>query len=154
MTWTAHDYMNALAAKLAARAGLQGVQITTAPINNDDVKLEGITLSDVDTIQEEATIGHGNRDDQEEYVISCAAWCYKEGKGEDVAVAARARAVAILAEIESELGGQNGYHVGLNSLGNQRILMARMSARDLRQGINDGYRRAIVPFEILVKARV
>lgn len=153
MAWTMPDYLTALRDKLRLRAGLLGVQIMSAPINDDDVEMEGIVIVDVTANQDIEIIGQSPaRRDQEEYEVNGVVWCFKDGKGEAEAVAARERAAELLAEVEDNV--KTEFSAGLNSIGNQKILMAQLSAKDLRQGINDGKRRAIITFTILVKARV
>lgn len=100
VTSIAHTYMVALADALTARPGLDGVQVATGWLGGDSAR-ESIQFTAVRGTQQWGMLS--NRRRNEEFVIEATIWAVEPGKGEDVIRTVRARALALLAEIEDEL---------------------------------------------------
>lgn len=139
----AHTIMNALADALAARAGLDSVQVATAPLGKDTAR-EAIVLADGRASQEWGSIGAKSRD--EELTIAGLVWVTRPGAGETVIRETRARAFALLAEIETHLREDP------TALGS--LKWYEFTSYTLDQGANDLGRWVQIDFEIVAKGRL
>ncbi len=146
-------YVTALRDLLRARAGLAGVRVDSAPVSKDDANVkEIITIIDVDTEEEPAALGPPNRQ-MEAYTVEGVIQVLKTGHGEDIAVQARDRAAALLAEVELQV--QATPDMGLNApLMEQVIRYSSMTRKTLRQGIQTNYRRAVIEWNITVGTKI
>lgn len=91
--------MNAIADGLALRAGLSGVQVGTGPLGAASQQ-ESIQLFTGSSSQEWATTG---RRKEEELTIDGSIWVSRPSADDAVIREARARAIALLAELEDFL---------------------------------------------------
>ena len=151
-TWTMPLYMTAFRNALRGRAGLVNVQVMSAPIDKSISELEVITVIDVDTDEEQTTVGNQARGRTERYTLEGVLQVLVAGEGEEDAVTARDRAAELLAEIEMEV--RDNPDMGLNGPGNQVIMKSEVTKKRLRQAIQDGYRRAVIEFDVLVTTRI
>jgi hypothetical protein len=99
-TSTVPAVLDALKALLGARAGLDGVTVTTAP-SGDPIPTESIQF--FGTGGDQAWDAIGNRRRKETYTIRGGIFIQRRGAGPDVWDAARERAYAILAELEDAI---------------------------------------------------
>lgn len=140
ITSIADAYMVALADALALRTGLDGVQIATGWLGGDAAARESIQFTAVRGTQQWGMLS--NRRRNEEFVIEATIWVVNPGKNEDVIRSARARAIALLAEIEDELRVDP-------TVGNV-AQVSQVTAYDLDQGANTAGRWCQIEFEITV----
>lgn len=149
-TWTAALYLKALRDNLKARPGLSGVLVYGAPIGANDRINEAIAFIDIDTVEASAALG--NRSREEDYTIEGVIEVNQPGAGDDIADAARDRAVAILAEIEAEV--RERPDAGVNPPGQQIIRHSGITRKNLRQRTRDEYRVAIIEVDITITTRI
>lgn len=140
VTSIAHAYMVALADALALRTGLFGVQIATGWLGGDSAARESIQFTAVRGTQQWGMLS--NRRRNEEFVIEAGIWVVEPGKGEDVIRTVRARALALLAEIEDELRVDP-------TVGNV-AQVSQVTSYNLDQGGNTSGRWCQIEFEITV----
>jgi len=101
-TSTIPNLLNTLQERLAARSGLAGVQIVSAPLGPQSTALESIQFGGV--VESEQTVASlGNRRRTESYQVHGIIWIAKSGAGEQTIRAARDRAYELFAELEDEL---------------------------------------------------
>src|SRR5487761_2653762 len=93
-----HLVKNAIVDGLAMRAGLAGVQVASAYLGKD-TKAESIQIGVGDELNQSWS-QIGNRERQEDMIIRGIVWVMKPGADEAVIRTTRARAVALMAEIE------------------------------------------------------
>ena len=96
-----HVVKNAIVDGLAMRAGLAGVQVASAYLGKD-TKAESIQIGVGDELNQSWS-QIGNRERQEDMIIRGIVWVMKPGADEAVIRTTRARAVALMAEIEDFL---------------------------------------------------
>lgn len=152
-TWTMPAYMTALRDNLRARPGMENVTVASAPISPDDWENAGPDgaieiFVFIDVRSEEASAALGDRRREEEYVIEGVCEVNYPGMGEDSAVTARDRCAALIAELESEIRSTPDA-----GLGPSVVRFSEITELNLRQRIREGYRRAIIEFDITVKTR-
>ena len=136
--------MDALKVALHARAGLAGVQVTTAPAGSE-TRSESIQMGDAGQSEVWAVIGTRRRD--EDFTIDAAIWKVQPGAGDAVATTARLRAYALLAEVEAAL--RESPRLGLAGVEQMAV-----SNADLEQGVNPDGRWAQLTFQVRVTARL
>lgn len=149
-TWTMPAYLTALRDNLQALPALDGVQVRSAPIANDQVERKAIAFVDVLTEEESAALGDNRR--REVYIIEGVIQVLEPGKGEEAAVAARDEAARILAAVEKEINLNPD--AGLNVAGPESIRFSGIVRKDLRQAVQDQNRRVLIEFDIEVQARI
>ena len=140
-TSTVPAFLDAFKAALEARAGLAGVQVSTAPLGADS-KPESIQMGDVPGTSPWGAVGAKRRN--ERYTVACAIWKQESGAGEAKAKAERDRVFAIFAEVEKAV-------VGNPNLG-QVVHQLTFGEWTLEQGVNPQSRWAQLTFEIEVEA--
>jgi hypothetical protein len=148
------DAMNALQTQLAARPGLAGVTVASGDLDADTPR-EAIILGGVfEWEQEWATIGNLRKD--EDFGVETVVWIVKPGAGETVIRAARDRAVAIVAEIETYLRLSTVHGDAVDGITLQGVVRsAEWRPTSLRQGpYPDGGRWCQVTGVIGIKARL
>lgn len=152
-TWTIGLYLDALRDNLRARPGLDGIRVDSAPVSKDDANTkEIITFVDADADQEPAALGPPNRQ-MEATTLEGIVHVLSLGKGEDVAVKARNRALELFAEVEDQVG--DSIDQGLNVTGDDQIIRyGSITRKVLRQGIQDRYRRAVIEFDITITTKI
>ena len=134
--------MLALADGLALRAGLSGVQIATGPLGGDSAQ-ESIQLFTGSLDQEFVTT---NRRREELLTIEGAIWVMRAGKDDTVIRVARARAIALLAEIETFL--RDDPSIGAT------VRAAEVQAVSLDQGVNPDGRWCQLDFTLAASQRL
>lgn len=140
VTSVAHAFMVALADKLALRANLAGVQIATGWLGGDSDARESIQLTAVRAEQRWGMVGNRRRD--EEFTVEATIWVTRAGKNETVIREVRARAFALLAEIEDCLR--------VDPTVDNTARVAQVSTYDMDQGATTAGRWCQLDFEILV----
>lgn len=100
-TSSAHAFKNAFVDGLLGRPALAGVQVVSAPLTSKDAARESIQLGDIDGEQSWAALGRLSRN--EKYTVDVMLWVLRPGSGEEVFRDVRARAFALLAEVETFL---------------------------------------------------
>lgn len=139
-TSTIPAFKNALVTRLAARTGLDGVQVTYGwPVGA--VKREHIMVGGADGTQEYRTIGAQHR--FEEYVVQVYVNVIREGVQQQTC---DERCLALLAEIENELRSDP-------TVGNT-VMTAEVGSFNLESLANDQTREARLRVGIQVKARI
>lgn len=141
-------YLTALVTALKARPGLSGVQIWSAPIADTEFEWEAIAFIDIINDEEVATLGEGPNSRKEVYTIEGVAEVNVAGHGDVDATTARDRVIELVAEVETEL--RDSPDLGL---GQPIVRFSEMANMKLRQRIREGYRRAILEFDIIVNRR-
>lgn len=141
---TVPAFLDALKTALDARAGLDGVEVATAP-QGSGTRNESIQVHDVTQGEEWALLGARTAD--ETYAVALTVWVVKPGAGEALAKTARDRAYTLMAEVAAAL--RENPHMGGDS-----IKVAAMSSADLDQGVNPNGRWAQLTFEVQVEARL
>lgn len=136
-------FLDALRTRLLARPGLAGVQVATGPLA-EDTALESIQVFRVDTDQVWAALGGRSR--EETGTMTGAIWIVAPGADEPAIKAARDRAYALLAELESDLRADPSV--------NGTVRVAQLASADLTQGLNDNGRVAQVTFTVNLEARL
>lgn len=94
--------LDAIQAALAARSGLGGVSIFTAPVGYDEAGLECIAFGDAELTEIALTMG-GNREETWRVDGETRVEVGWQGSTETTIAAARARALEIFAELETHL---------------------------------------------------
>lgn len=125
--------INYLADALAARPGLAGVQVASGWLGADTSGTESIQITDGRSAQAWAALGRQSR--EETLTITVAIWVRRAGGGEAVIRETRARAFALLAELEDQLRGSTA---GISLGGAARS--SQITGIDLNQGANPGDR--------------
>lgn len=143
-TSTVPAVLDALKALLDARAGLDGVTVTTAP-SGDPIPAESIQFFGTNGDQAWAAIG--NRRRSETYTIRGGIFIQRRGAGQAVWDAARERAYAILAELEDAIRA-------LPTLGLADRVVVQLARVDLDQGGQDNGRWAALDIDIGVTAEL
>lgn len=133
-------FMVALADKLALRANLAGVQIATGWLGGDSAAMESIQLTAARAEQRWGMVGNRRRD--EEFTVEATIWVTRAGKNETVIREVRARAFALLAEIEDCLR--------VDPTVDNTVRVAQVSTYDMDQGATTAGRWCQLDFEILV----
>lgn len=144
-TATFPAYIDALTATLAARPGLAGVTVASAPLGDEDDGKKAIVFVDCTTTADWAALGRQRQD--EGYTVKGVVLITKGGAGQAVAKTARNEASALLTEIKTALTDNPTQNVA-------GVLHSRVSAEDWVQGIGDGTRFCAVKFDVFVKARI
>lgn len=145
-TWSMPEYLDNLVANLKARPGLDGVQLWSAPIAEDELELEAIAFIDINSDEESAALGDARR--EEEYIIEGVIEVNIAGMGDDVAKEARDRAVELMAEIESEIRSDPRQGLAPSVVRRSEVITI-----NLRQRVREKYRRCLVEFDIQVHHR-
>lgn len=132
-----------IARRDAAPTGpLSGVVFTAAP-SGDPLPAESLQLFGTDGNQGWGALG--NRRREETYTIDAGIFIIRRGAGEAVADAARARAVAILAELEDELRRFPTLDLGAR-------IEVQLTRANLDQGAQDNGRWSALDLGLAVKA--
>ncbi len=124
-------------------AGEGAVAFYSAPMG-DDAALEAFTLIGAGVDQDWATIG--GLQIEESYVVRGDLVVILPGAGEGAATAARDRAYALLAHLETELRADRG--VG------GAVRLARLIRQDFRQGSSPAGRGAVIDFTLGIQTRL
>lgn len=138
--------LDTLRTRLAARAGLAGVTVSTASLG-DDIPPEAIELYGVDADQDWAALGRLARD--ENYDVACGLSVERPAGADDVEATikqCRDRAFVLLKEVADELRADP-------SVGGV-VRVAQLGKVSLAQGYNDEGRWAVVLFRIEVRNRI
>lgn len=134
----ADAWMCAFADALTARAALSGVLITTGYVS-DVGRQDAIQIGDtVEGDQEWGTLGNMRR--REDFTVAGIIWVQRAGKGETVIRTVRARAFALLAEIEDELR--------VRPTVTATVKLSSITHYNLDQGANSDGRWAQMDFEL------
>jgi hypothetical protein len=148
---TCPAFLDALRAALVLRAGLSGVNIFTAGVDQQSAGTEHILLGleAIETDGEYETMPMAEV--SEEYDVDGFSWVQKPGAGETVIKAARDRAFALLEEVSDYLTSVNTSTAAtVAALG---VDDARLTGWKLEQFPMDGTRDARLTFTIHVQAR-
>lgn len=137
---TFHSFITALRDELIEREGLQGVQVTSAPVGNETDPGESVWFHDIDLTQTWGLIGNRRRD--ETFTVEGVVWVQREGAGEDLADEVRGRAHEILSEI--------GDTLRVKVTTDRRFKGAEFARARIAQGFNDGGRICRIDFAISV----
>ena len=158
-TWTAAQYLTAIVKNLNERFGADSnfngqsdreVVVHSAPLDQEDkVPRNSVAFIDIISDDEAASLGQNRR--EEEYVLEGIVWVLQRGSDEAAAVLARERATAILAQIEIEV--RLNPDAGLNT-DVQLVRYSEVIGKTLRQAKQEGYKRAVIEFDIRVKTRI
>jgi hypothetical protein len=132
--------LDELRTKLMAVTALAGVTVSTAPLGTEDPP-EAIVFSDVSLSEELLAMGTTRR---ETYTIDGMVYIQKPGAGEMAIKAARDRAFAILAEVETYLTD--------NPTINSKCLDSDLKSVKLTQAVAPNIRIAFIEFGIKVDA--
>lgn len=136
MTWQAGSVLDTLKTQLEARGGLSGVQVATASMG-DETAREAIIFFGVDGPQKWGVLSDvAPKEDADTF--EGAIWINKPGAGEAVAKAARDRAIALFAELETQLRADQTIS-GL-------VLMCEVENKRLEQGSNTNGRWCQISF--------
>lgn len=148
-SWTMAVFMTALRDLLRDRAGLSGVLVCSAPIDQNTLagEMEAMTFVDVTANEEPAALGKNRT--EEVYTVEGIIQVLKDGADEATAVAARDRAAALLAEVEAQIRATPDA-----GLGGAVVRHAHVSSKALRQSLQDQRRRAIIEYDIRVSTRI
>lgn len=147
---TLSDFLGNLRDDLSARVGLAGVTILTGSADDITVGEEGIVFAVDDVAVDIRPLTIPTREVIETYAVDGRIWIVKEGAGEDVIVAARERAVEILAEVHEALDAHVTTPESLATFGVDDV---RITGYRLTQLVGDGYRDCRLTFVVTVKAR-
>ena len=148
-------YLTTLRDSLLARPNLAGVQVFTGPIAED----QGVERLMLATGESGTLTGNldwrylGNGRLVDEVRVPCTIWISKAGSGEDVIVATRQRAYAIVQEVVEELrsNGDQGFVHGPQKVFGDAIVETYTT----QQGLSgDGYRSCRIEFTILFTAHL
>lgn len=165
-TWIIGTFLTNLATNLRARlatAGETSVKVFTAPMAADDDSDEAIAFISIEDDEETAALGarpsHAEARSVLRGILGVFQGIAADGAivistSEAAAVAARTRALAILAYIELEL--RTNASQGIRGAGSSdQVTSAYVSSRSLTQGINEDEtgRWAIIEFAITVVSR-
>lgn len=158
--WTMGSYVTAWRTLMRARTPTakgvllgrstlgEELDITAAPIARDLLEREAISLIRVRGEEEPAALG--NSRNEEVYYVEGIVYVEVDGMTETDADEARTRALLLLGEVETLV--RTNYSMGLNTT-TQVIRYSHMFSKDLEQGIADGKRQCLIPFEIKVSTR-
>lgn len=134
----------ALHTQLAARNGLDGVQISKYKISPGDADWdEGIALGKA-TADQETNAYDGGRD--ETIDLEIIIWCRKDGDGDTVSEAAETQVLAFWAEVENQLRGD----ITVNST----VLKAEAGSYELDVEGGDGYRIAVLEGHVVCLSEI
>jgi len=137
--------MTALQVALDARAGLDGVPVRSAPsLRADGPTREAVELWDTEADQDWRLLG--NRRKEETYRIHGGIYALKAGNSEAVVTATRARAVALLNEINAALADDP-------TIGGT-VRVARLARNRLDQDFTDAGRWCLIEFWIECEAHL
>jgi hypothetical protein len=153
-TYTAPAVLDALRANLILRAGIIGppkVEVYTAGMA-DDTALEAITFFSAEGEQRWAVMPYSSsRGKSDEYTIAGQVLIRKAGAGEATAVAARNRCLAIFNEVENALRTSPTLGTPPAVAG---VTVVAVGAVKLQQGLEPGFRRCGITFEIDCRYRI
>lgn len=142
---TQHAAMTALQVALDARAGLDGVPVrSAASLRADGPTREAVELWDTEADQDWRLLG--NRRKEETYRIHGGIYALKAGNSEAVVTATRARAVALLNEINAALADDP-------TIGGT-VRVARLARNRLDQDFTDAGRWCLIEFWIECEAHL
>lgn len=142
-TTTQFTYLDTLQARLAARPGLADVHVVSGVIDPDRAAKPDVLMlfgSEGDI----AFAALGNRRHEEDYEAAGQIVVMRAGAGEDAIRAVRARARAILTELERALREDH-------TLGGL-VVWQRVARVEIDQGYSDRGRLCVVTFRVAAKA--
>lgn len=147
---TVGTFLDNLVTLLGVRAGLSGVALYSAAIDDLSVGQEGIVFAveSQSTEYEYPTVPAVQA--WETYNVEGRLWIVKPGAGEAAIKTARDRALALLEEVHDQLASYTTTAACLAALG---VDDARITAWTLEQYPGDGYRDCRIAFTIAVHAR-
>ena len=146
---TVGTFLDNLVTVLTARAGLAGVNIYSASIDDLSAGQEAIVFAVEASQSEYENPTMAANETFENYTIEGRTWVTKPGAGETVIKAARDRALALIEEVHDALTAYDTTAAYVAALG---VDKARVQGWKLEQYIGDGYRDCRLSFTIHVKA--
>lgn len=157
MSWTASAFLSELQDRFTAWDGLAGVEVVTAPIPIEKLKVKDyIVFVSVEGDQDWAAIGNQAKEDV--YTVASSVLVIKKGAGEQKATEVRERAAEMLGEIENALRDivqtPNALTDMASAIRANQITKLNLARFVLHQGSNEGGRWAEVDFDIQVTARI
>lgn len=147
---TLPDFLDALRTALAARAGLSGVNLFTAPVDEKSLGKECIVFCTEAQSGDITQPLMGGLEHFEEYDVQGFIWVTKPGAGETVIGTTRDRAFALLEEVHDYLASLTSTAATQAAITVDR---ADLSGWTLEQFAEPGERHATLKFTISARGR-
>lgn len=147
---TLPDFLDGLRTALVARAGLAGVNVFTAPVDEVSMGKECIILAyEAESVEVEQPI-MGRHENFEGMDVGGFIWVNKPGAGETVIAAARDRAFAILEQVIDLLDSYTTTAATQTAI---IVDQADVTGYTLEQVAQDSERHCFLRFQIRARAR-